>query len=329
MIASGYNFGGNSLNLYSSNKRLQKAFSNYWKVFHRNIPYSNPKIDIHINEHNQIAPAKKYTFFSSEQYVIMTNTDRTVVCNFGQFPWQIYITYYKKGKLDIFKTSHQNYLLFYILDPLLLNLLKRLNLILLHSSCVAKNNKGILLCGSGGSGKSSLAFEFIRKNANFISDDLALIKKINKKTYALGADNQIWITDKIISFYPKLNFLRKRPARKKGKQFKRVLEKQDLKKIYNTSRVKKTKIDYLFFPKVNLNKKTIFKKISKQKAMIKMMQQKPPEAKSLIKDKIALKNQFDTYQKLVQTTESYILNIGNDHHNLSLLIEDFIKQQKI
>lgn len=46
-----------------------------------------------------------------------------------------------------------------------------LNVILLHASCVALDERGVLLCGPSGSGKSALALELMARGAILVADD--------------------------------------------------------------------------------------------------------------------------------------------------------------
>lgn len=47
---------------------------------------------------------------------------------------------------------------------------------LLHASCVSINGNGVLICGSSGSGKSSLALNLIALGAELVADDQTLVR---------------------------------------------------------------------------------------------------------------------------------------------------------
>ena len=47
----------------------------------------------------------------------------------------------------------------------------------LHSSCIAINDKGVLILGQSGSGKSSLALKLITLGARLVSDDKTIVEK--------------------------------------------------------------------------------------------------------------------------------------------------------
>lgn len=58
---------------------------------------------------------------------------------------------------------------------------------MLHASCVAKDNKALLLFGTSGAGKTSLAIKLCRKYGfSFISNGSTLIKVVNNNVIVLG-----------------------------------------------------------------------------------------------------------------------------------------------
>lgn len=47
----------------------------------------------------------------------------------------------------------------------------------LHASAVAVGNRGLLICGASGSGKSSLALQMIALGATLVADDRVLVRR--------------------------------------------------------------------------------------------------------------------------------------------------------
>ena len=47
----------------------------------------------------------------------------------------------------------------------------------LHASAVAVGNRGLLICGASGSGKSSLALQMIALGASLVADDRVLVRR--------------------------------------------------------------------------------------------------------------------------------------------------------
>jgi hypothetical protein len=65
-------------------------------------------------------------------------------------------------------------------------ILHQRNILPLHGSCFNWNNKGIMLCGESGAGKSSLTASFCLKGAEFLTDDVTPVLFTNGKP-------QIWV----------------------------------------------------------------------------------------------------------------------------------------
>lgn len=61
----------------------------------------------------------------------------------------------------------------------------------IHGSCVAFENRGVLIIGQSGSGKSSLALQLIMLGATLVSDDLTLLEKKCNKVFARCPDPKL------------------------------------------------------------------------------------------------------------------------------------------
>jgi hypothetical protein len=60
---------------------------------------------------------------------------------------------------------------YHFLEALTLTALDSLAFTPLHAACVARNGKGVLLCGDSGAGKTSLAYACAKAGWTFVSDD--------------------------------------------------------------------------------------------------------------------------------------------------------------
>jgi hypothetical protein len=56
----------------------------------------------------------------------------------------------------------------------------------IHAACVAKNGRGVLLCGPSGIGKSVLAFQCARLGWTFVTDDVAYLLRETESRTILG-----------------------------------------------------------------------------------------------------------------------------------------------
>ena len=60
---------------------------------------------------------------------------------------------------------------------------------LLHASCVSINGNGVLICGSSGSGKSSLAINLIALGAELVADDRTIVRHVGSDVMASCPDS--------------------------------------------------------------------------------------------------------------------------------------------
>lgn len=61
----------------------------------------------------------------------------------------------------------------------------------LHAACVARNGKGILLCGNSGAGKSTLAYACARAGWTFTSDDTSYLINDAKNPRVIGHSHRL------------------------------------------------------------------------------------------------------------------------------------------
>jgi hypothetical protein len=61
----------------------------------------------------------------------------------------------------------------------------------IHGSCFIFNNKGIMLCGNSGAGKSSLTASFVLDGNEFLTDDVTPILTLNNKPFIWTMSDRI------------------------------------------------------------------------------------------------------------------------------------------
>ena len=74
----------------------------------------------------------------------------------------------------------------------------------IHASCVARNGRGVLLCGESGAGKSCLAYACARRGWSFITDESAALVRDSQERIALGKPRQMHFRDTAAQIIPEL-----------------------------------------------------------------------------------------------------------------------------
>jgi len=90
----------------------------------------------------------------------------------------------------------------YFFYTVLFDWLSRNGYFLMHGCGLEKDGKGILILGSSSAGKSTLAFNFLRKNFNCLGDNAILIKKEQGKFFLLPFLKYISLKDADAQKYP-------------------------------------------------------------------------------------------------------------------------------
>ena len=72
----------------------------------------------------------------------------------------------------------------YLLYQLLYNLAKRKGRLMLHGAALGYDNKGVLICGGSGHGKSTLAVSSFLQNCQYVSDDHLVLTRDGNTTRA-------------------------------------------------------------------------------------------------------------------------------------------------
>lgn len=302
-----YNIWGNIVHMHSSHKNLLETIRKYWSPFYSQTGLLKPKAIFYITKYNIINTLRKGQYFSNDNFLLMLDSHRYVTCNLYKEPWQVYI--------QASNVNNNNFVYSVLFEPVFLNILRRLNLFRLHSAAVTKDGYGIVIPGAPGSGKTTTTLRLMKSGFKVLTDERLFLQKDNSDIYALGFDEEIFITDKTISFFPELKFLKETPLYKRGVQFKRRLE---IKKVYPNSIAKKTKVHLLIFPKITANQKTRIEPLPKHNAFVKMLNRgiTPPD----LKDDIALTNQIDLYSNLIQSVRAYNLFMGKRLDEIPKLI---------
>ena len=118
--------------------------------------------------------------------------------NVNMINYKNYIVYNKKTRVLTVCVQEKEQLIEKIIGIKLvstvLSLLLKKQILCIHGSCIKKGDKGILLLGNSGSGKTSLTLNFIRNGATITNDDATFIKYGNKFT-AIKNSQMIGITD--------------------------------------------------------------------------------------------------------------------------------------
>ena len=75
---------------------------------------------------------------------------------------------------------------------------------MVHAACVARNGRGILLCGVSGAGKSCLSFACARRGWTFITDDGVSLARRSEKRMVVGTPREMRFRPTAVDVLPEL-----------------------------------------------------------------------------------------------------------------------------
>jgi hypothetical protein len=99
--------------------------------------------------------------------------------------------------------ENRSYLRWHFIEGITWDLLD-LYLTPVHGACVQWNNRGVLLCGDSGVGKSSLAFACALKGWTYMSDDSSRLVRANHDRLVVGNPYQIRFRASATDLFPEL-----------------------------------------------------------------------------------------------------------------------------
>jgi len=97
------------------------------------------------------------------------------------------------------------YCRYYFLEPLVYAMLNALHVTPLHASCIALNDRAVVLCGDSGAGKTSLAYGCARRGWQYLADDAAHIVRSSNDHSVVGRPYTIRFRESARCLFPELN----------------------------------------------------------------------------------------------------------------------------
>jgi hypothetical protein len=98
-----------------------------------------------------------------------------------------------------------DFLRFHFLEAIAYTLLVQLCVTPVHASCVAHNEIGVLLCGTAGAGKSSLAYACARQGWSLVSDNACYLLDSAPGPLVAGRPQSIRLRSTALDLFPELD----------------------------------------------------------------------------------------------------------------------------
>jgi hypothetical protein len=100
--------------------------------------------------------------------------------------------------------GNHSFLRRYYLDTIVYVMLWQTHLTSIHAGCVARNGRGVLLCGQSGAGKSCLSYACARRGWELITEETSALLRGAKDRIVLGKPTQMHFRDTAAAILPEL-----------------------------------------------------------------------------------------------------------------------------
>lgn len=104
--------------------------------------------------------------------------------------------------------ANQEYFRQCLLDVMIYPLLEMRHLITLHAACVNYGQRGILLAGNSGAGKSSLSYACARRGWTFVSDDASAYRRVAHSPMVIGHPHKFRFREPVGELFPEFRGLK-------------------------------------------------------------------------------------------------------------------------
>ena len=83
-------------------------------------------------------------------------------------------------------------------------MVKRRKLYFLHAACLARDGRAVVIAGTAGAGKSTLALGLARAGLDYLGDDMVFLRDEGDTVRALGFSDAIGVTPQTATWLPEL-----------------------------------------------------------------------------------------------------------------------------
>jgi hypothetical protein len=188
---------GFPLELQTNSEDVIRAAEQSWGLFAPEFGGTPTRISLAVSDNDE-SPLPPPPAFRSRGHLmsIVSDAENFVICDFSRG--------YAFGWVTPAVAANAGFLRYSFLEAAGLTLLDQLHLAPIHAALVARNGRGILLCGESFAGKSTLAYACARAGWTYISDDGTSLLRDRNDSYAIGNPHVIHLRDDAKILFPEL-----------------------------------------------------------------------------------------------------------------------------
>lgn len=192
-------------------------------------------------------------------------------------------------------------------------LLRQRGLYLAHSGAVSFGERGVLIIGKAGAGKTTLALHLVGKGAKFLSDDRCFLRRNGSGFEMLSFPEEVRVYPQNVAHLPEFQFLQ---SDSDNDKFKKSF---DIQEICSDSIVNRAEVEAIVFPQWCPGEESQLDAISANEAMVEML---PQTLEFLFPN--TSRDLFEFISDLVMRIPCFRLYLGGDKDRWHQLVENLI-----
>jgi hypothetical protein len=205
--------------------------------------------------------------------------------------------------VNMFMASH---LMFTIL---LVEMMKRRGCYSMHAAGFSKDGKAILIPGTTGAGKSTLAVTLLRSGFDYLSDDMVFLRRRTNGLQVLGFQEDVDVSERTIDFFPELHFLRQ-VSKAPGWPKKQVRTDE----VYGSKLAQDAKPGAILIPRISGKEVSVVRAIGADEALFEIV------SNVLLTEVRSCQEHLNILSELVRETPCYRLETGRDFDRIPVLL---------
>jgi hypothetical protein len=180
-----------------------EIFTHYqelWGKFEKRFDTDTIRVTVHVVEgqSTECPPGPTYRVMMPLM-VIVADGDNYAIADLAQNKTQVTISWAA--------VNHSQYLRYFFLDSTACQHISTRHTTPVHAGCVALNERGVLLLGDSGAGKSSLSYACARAGWTYIADDSSFLLNGGSKRMIIGNCHQVRFRPTAAELFPELEGL--------------------------------------------------------------------------------------------------------------------------
>ncbi len=201
-----------------------------------------------------------------------------------------------------------------LMQLIVLDLLRGQNLFWLHAACVADHDRGVLLAGQSGSGKTTTCLKLIEGGFKFLAEDRTFFRSANGTIELLPFAEAVSVTQNTLKLLPTLS--QQIGLQEFGTRYKIDL---DPTQMFPHALMDRAAPGLILFPRVASIEKSATRRLSSATALQTIL---PSSLLASQPDISAL--HFDALTQLVTSSRCYELLLGRDVDRLPELVRELL-----